>query len=140
MKLAYKPKSKNQEHLTPDNIYEKIYELVRLKKTDFYDPCPAGTPYLSPIFFNGLYGDWQDNNYVNPPYAVRTLELFVAKAVEQSKKGKKTWMLLPSKTDQDWFHKYIKHRHIIWIRKRLKFKNNKNHATDCHFLVLIRDD
>ena len=138
MKLAYKPKSKNQEHLTPDNIYEKIHSLTHFRKKDLYDPCPAGTPYLSPIFFNGLYGDWQEINYVNPPYAVRTLELFVKKAVEQSMKGKMSWMLLPSKTDQEWFHKYIQHRHIVWIRGRLKFKNNLNSATESHFLVLIR--
>lgn len=136
MQLAYKPKSKNQEHLTPD----KIYGEIGIAKDEMYDPCPAGTPYLAPIFFNGLYGDWEQINYVNPPYAVRTLEKFVAKAVEQSKKGKKTWMLLPSKTDQEWFHTHIKDRHINWIRGRLKFKNNKDSATDCHFLVFIKND
>jgi len=49
-------------------------------------------------------------------------------------------MVLPSTTDQDWFHDLVigGNYEILWIRKRLKFKNNKNHATDTHFLVLIK--
>ncbi len=108
-----------------------------MPKENLYDPCPINTPYKSPCFFNGLYGDWQEWNYVNPPYEVKTLTKFVEKAVEQSKKGKNSWMLLPSKTDQEWFHNHIKHRNIVWIFRRLKFKNNKDSATDPHFLVLI---
>lgn len=134
---SYKPKSKHQEHITPDKIYDMIYEFSGVSKSQLYDPCPAGIPYKAPCFFNGLYGDWQKWNYVNPMYEVKTLTKFVIKAIEQSKKGNKSWMLLPSKTDQEWFHKYIKHKHITWIEKRLKFKNNTNHATDPHFLVLI---
>ena len=134
---GYKPKSKNQEHITPDKIYEMIYELSHISKSELYDPCPIGTPYKAPCFFNGLYGDWKEWNYVNPMYEVKTLAKFVDKAVRQSKKGFKSWMLLPSKTDQEWFHKHIKQREIIWIFRRLKFKNNKDSATDPHFLVLI---
>lgn len=133
--MSYKPKSKNQEHITPDKIYDMIFEMSGV--SNLYDPCPIGTPYKSPCFFNGLYGDWREWNYVNPPYEVKTLTKFVVKAVEQAKKGNKSWMLLPSKTDQEWFHQYIKHRHITWIFRRLKFKNNKDSATDPHFLVLI---
>jgi hypothetical protein len=45
-------------------------------------------------------------------------------------------MLLPSKTDQEWFHK-IKDLDIVWIRGRLRFKNNEHSATQPHFLVKI---
>ena len=136
--MSYKPNSKNQEHITPDKIYDIIEELSNIKRSELYDPVPEGTPYKAAIFFNGLYGDWQEWNYVNPPYEVKTLTKFVEKAVDQSTKGFKSWMLLPSKTDQAWFHKHIKQRHIIWIFRRLKFKNNKDSATDPHFLVLIK--
>ena len=87
-----------------------------------------------------MYGKWGLWNYVNSPFDVKTLEAFVVKAVEQSKIGNKTIMLLPTKTDLDWFHKFIKHRimDIVWIYKRLQFKNNKHHAPDTHFLVLIK--
>lgn len=139
-KKAYMPKSKSQTHLTPDKIFETMQTEWGVSKDYLYDPCPAHTNYKSPIFFNGLYGDWSLWNYVNPPFNVKTLEAFVKKAVEQSKIGNKTIMLLPTKTDQDWFHDFIKGRitDIVWIYKRLKFKNNKHHATDSHFLVLIK--
>jgi hypothetical protein len=47
-------------------------------------------------------------------------------------------MLVPSKTDQDWFHDVIdKNFEIRWIRKRLRFKNNKHDSPDAHFIVRI---
>jgi len=138
--LAYMPKSKNQEHITPDRIFELILHHWRLPKRYFYDPCPTGTPFRSPCFFNGLYGDWKNYNFVNPPFAKEILEKFVDKAISEAQKDKITIMLLPSKTDQDWFHDWILEFdfEILWIRKRLKFKNNKNHSTDTHFLVMIK--
>lgn len=140
MKNAYMPKSKNQEHLTPDIVYDLIWKHWKIPKSAMFDPCIVGTPFRSPCFFNGLYSEWQIWNYVNPPYEIRTLEKFVKKAILEAQKGKITIMLLPTKTDQDWFHFNIllNDFEILWIRKRLKFKNNKNHSTDSHFLVKIQ--
>jgi len=142
-KQGYMPKSKSQTHLTPDRVYEMIEDKWRLEKQNLYDPCPAYTPYKAPIFFNGLYGDWQNFNYVNSPYEVKTLELFVKKAFQQAEIGNTTIMLNPTKTEQDWFQDYIipllerKPKAVLWIRKRLKFKNNKNAAMGGHFLVRV---
>ena len=138
--LAYKPQSKNQQHLTPDKIFDLIEEKWGLIKTDFFDPCPPNVPFRAPCFFNALYGDWQDLNYVNPPFEKEILEKFVEKAVDQALKGRCSVLLLPTKTDQDWFHDFIisNEFEILWIRKRLKFKNNKHHAPDTHFLVFIK--
>ncbi len=134
------PKSKNQEHITPDIIFELIESKWFLVDFElFYDPCPVGTPFNSPCFFNGLYGDWKKYNFVNPPFEIRTLEKFVKKAVDQALKGMVSILLLPAKTDQAWFHEIIlkNHYEILWIRKRLKFKNNKDSSTGSHFLVKI---
>lgn len=137
---SYMPKSKNQEHITPDRVFYIIEIDFGIDKWKFYDPCPTGTPFRSPCFFNGLYGDWHEYNFVNPPFEIRTLEKFVAKAVKEAQKGRVSVMLLPCKTDQDWFHDMIIENNfeISWIRKRLKFKNNKDSATGSHFLVLIK--
>ncbi len=135
----YMPKSKNQEHITPDRVFEIIYDTWGIKKEQFYDPCPVGTPYKAPIFFNGLYGDWKPWNYVNPMFQIDTLTAFYNKAKEQSLKGNKSILLLPSKTDQEWFEDIIYRYFMIkWIRGRLKFKNNKDYATQPHFLVMIK--
>ncbi len=131
------PQSKRQEHLTPDRVFELIFEKWQLPESCFFDPVPKGTPFKSPCFFNGLYAIWKKYNYVNPPFEKEILEKFVMKALREAKKGKTTIMLLPSKTDQAWFHDILLFYEfeIMWIRKRLKFKNNKHHATDTHFLV-----
>lgn len=134
------PKSKNQEHLTPDRVFDLIDQEFNIKKFHFTDQCPVGTPFRAPCFFNSLYGNWDLVNYVNPPYEVRTLEKFVDKAIQESKKARISVMLLPCKTDQNWFHDLILKNHykIRFIRKRLKFKNNKDGSTGSHFIVLIQ--
>lgn len=132
--------SKSQTHLTPDRVYEMINKKWGHAKEDMYDPCPAGVPYKAPCFFNALYEvDWYPVNYVNPPFEVRTLEAFVKKAIEQLLKDRESIMLLPVKTDQDWFHEIIlkKGFEILWIRRRLRFKNNTQTAGGSHFLVRI---
>ena len=133
------PKSKSQTHLTPDRVFDIIEE--EWGYTKFYDPCPAHTPYKSSIFFNGLYGDWKNINYINSPYEVKILEKFVEKAVQQAKKGKISIMLLPTKTEQDWWRDYIVKNgyDLKWISGRLKFKNNKNNSMSSHVLVLIKN-
>lgn len=133
------PQSKRQEHLTPDRVFDLIVENWKYPKWRFYDPVPIGTPFKSPCFFNGLYAEWGQFNFVNPPFEKVILEKFVDKAITEAEKGKVTIMLLPSKTDQAWFHDIILEYEfeIVWIRKRLKFKNNKHHSTDTHFLVKI---
>ena len=133
------PKSKNQEHITPDRVFDLILSNWRIPKRYFYDPCPVETPFLSPCFFNGLYGDWENYNFVNPPFEIRTLEKFVQKALDEIEKDHITIMLLPAKTDQAWFHEIILEFdfEILWIRQRLRFKNHKNSATGSHFLVKI---
>jgi len=127
------PQIKSDVHITPDNIWNLIKGKWGYDKEDFFDPCPVNPKH------DGLEIQWKKLNFVNPPYSREKgkkksqLTLFVEKALEE--KGT-TIMLLPSKTDQDWFHQ-IKHLDILWISRRLRFKNNINHATQPHFLVKI---
>jgi len=130
---GYMPPIKSDVHLTPDRVWDIIENTWGYHKDEFFDPCPVNPQW------NGLSIDWEELNYVNPPYSRQQgerktlLAQFVDKALEENGT---TIMLLPSKTDQDWFHK-IKDFEIVWINKRLKFKNNVNHATQPHFLVKI---
>ena len=130
---AYMPPIKSDVHITPDRVWDMIKENWGYEKEQFFDPCPVNPQW------NGLDIDWKELNYVNPPYSREQgekktlLTLFVDKALEE--KGT-TIMLLPSKTDQEWFHK-IKEFDIMWIRGRLKFVGNEWSATQPHFLVKI---
>lgn len=129
--MSYMPKSKSDTHLTPDRVYDMIFERWHMRKHEMFDPCPVNPEY------DGLAVRWLQINYVNPPYSL--LGDFVRKAIDETRFGNKTIMLLPSKTDQQWFHDLSPwHSDILWIRRRLKFKNNKWSATQPHFLVMIR--
>ena len=131
--MSYMPPIKSDVHITPDRVWDMIKEEWGYEKEQFFDPCPVNPQW------NGLDIDWRDLNYVNPPYSRERgdkktlLTQFVEKALDE--KGT-TIMLLPSKTDQEWFHR-IKDFEIIWIRGRLKFVGNEWSATQPHFLVKI---
>jgi len=131
--MSYMPPIKSDVHITPDRVWDMIKDNWGYEKEQFFDPCPVNPQW------NGLDIDWKELNYVNPPYSREQgekktlLTLFVDKALKE--KGT-TVMLLPSKTDQEWFHK-IKEFDIMWIRGRLKFVGNEWSATQPHFLVKI---
>ena len=131
--MSYMPPIKSDVHITSDRVWDMIKEEWGYEKEQFFDPCPVNPQW------NGLEINWKELNYVNPPYSRERgdkktlLTLFVEKALEE--KGT-TIMLLPSKTDQEWFHK-IKEFDIMWIRGRLKFVGNEWSATQPHFLVKI---
>ncbi len=131
MNRAYIPKSKSQVHLTPQRVYEIIWSVWGWK--DMFDPCPVKRRW------NALEIRWERYNYINPPYAIKEMVPFILKAIEELDNGNESIMLLPCKTDQDWFHDLIlKNKYEIeWVRKRLKFTNNKNSSPAPNFLVKI---
>lgn len=92
--------------------------LMELFK-DWYDPCPLNN---SPNI-NGLEINWRDKTYINPPYSSPLK--WIEKAIEESKKGKTIAMLLKVDTSTKWFSLIHNCRdaHILWINKRLKFRN-----------------
>lgn len=126
------PQSKSDIHITPDRVFDIIQEKWGYSKDQMFDPCPVNPQW------NGLLIPWERVNFVNPPYSL--LREFVSKAINQKyQDNKESICLLPSKTDQSWFHSLIFHKfEIEWIEKRLKFKNNKWSAPQPHFLVRIK--
>jgi len=63
---------------------------------------------------------------MNPPYG-REIVDWIKKAYEESKKGKLVVCLIPSRTDTQWWHKYItKADSIHFIKGRLKFIQNNS--------------
>lgn len=136
------PPSKSDTHITPDEVFDKIKELGWGESNFFYDPCPADPNRK----FDGLEISWHKWNYINPPYGNGSkdkdgntlLARFVKKAIDEVELGHFSIMLLPSKTDQKWFHWLLEREYsMYWFDHRLKFKNNKWSATQPHFLVEI---
>ena len=114
-------KDRNLDHKddweTPSVFYN---ELNKEFNFDF-DPCPFQHDTNK---WNGLLIDWGECNFVNPPYSLKLKTAFVKKAIQESKKGSKSVLLLPVSTSTKLFHEYIKPnaKEIIFIKGRLKFK------------------
>lgn len=85
-----------------------------------FDPCPYNE---NEILIDGLKIDWGNINFVNPPYSQKLKELFVIKAIEESKKGKTCVLLIPVSTSTKLFHDHIKPnaKEIRFVKGRIKF-------------------
>jgi DNA N-6-adenine-methyltransferase (Dam) len=110
-------KDRNIEHsdnwATPKELYDKLNAEFNFE----YDPCPLFSP------FDGLAFDWENSNFINPPYSRKLKEAFVLKAIDESKKGKLCVMLLPVSTSTKLFHQHIlpNAKEIRFLEKRVKF-------------------
>jgi len=102
---------------TPDYLLDYINSKYFDNK-GFFDPCPINSD------FDGLNIDWQDRNYVNPPYNRELKEAFIVKAFYEMLKGKHIVMLLPVSTSTNIFHSIILPyaNQIEFLYKRVKFK------------------
>ena len=126
-------KNRNIKHsdnwATPKYFYDKLNEEFNFD----FDPCPLNEGEISPDK-DGLLIEWGGVNFVNPPYSRELKEAFVAKALEESKKGKVVVMLLPVSTSSDLFHDLIQPnaKEIRFVKRRIKFigVNTKGELVD----------
>jgi site-specific DNA-methyltransferase (adenine-specific) len=89
---------------------------------------------------NALVQDWSGYTvFMNPPYGTM-LKHCVKKAYEESLKGTRIVMLIPSRTDTTYFHDYIyKKSEIRFLKGRLKFGDGKNPAPFPSMLVIYNN-
>jgi len=110
-------------HINNDDNYATPPELYNELNKEFnfdFDPCP----YCEKEIVNdGLKLEWGNSNYINPPYSQKLKELFVKKAIKESKKGKTCVLLIPVSTSTKLFHEYIKPnaKEIRFLKGRIKF-------------------
>lgn len=118
--MKRKNNKQNDNWETPQYLYDKLNDEFGFD----YDPCPLNSKY------DGLNTEWGACNFVNPPYSRVLKEKFVLKAIEESKKGKTSVLLLPVSTSTKLFHQYIlpNAKEIRFLQGRVKFKgyNSKN--------------
>jgi len=131
--------SKTGEWTTPTDFFNKLD--WRFGKFTL-DPCASCENHKTKKYYtfedNGLAQDWEGETvFVNPPY--RNLSEWVEKAYNESQKpGTKVVMLVPSRTDTKYWHKYVmKAREIHFIKGRLKFGDSKNSAPFPSALVVF---
>ena len=113
-------KNRNLNHKddwqTPREFYRKLYEEFNFN----FDPCPH---QHNVDLWDGLDIDWEERNFINPPYSQKLKEAFVIKAIEQAWQGKLCVCLLPVSTSTKLFHNHIlpNMAEIRFLKKRLKF-------------------
>ncbi len=120
----YIAKSKTDIWQTPPELYKELDEEFNF--CDF-DPAP-----LNPEF-DGLDIEWAKRVYVNPPYsALKSTKArlgWVEKGHIEAQKGKLVVMLIPARTDTQWFHDIIKKNkyEVRFMRGRVKFLDQYGH-------------
>jgi len=128
---------------TPAAVY---YDLDKDFNFNF-DPCPLNTRVKleNTLFpeenitevFNGLAAEWGTSTFCNPPYS--EIDKWIEKAVIEKDKGKSIVLLIPSRTDTRWFHKYVLPlaKEIRFVKGRLKFGGAKENAPFPSMVVIF---
>lgn len=114
------------------NEWETPKDLFNSLNAEFeftLDPCATDDNHLCDKYFtikdNGLLMPWKGEVvFCNPPYG-REIGKWVKKCSDESYINNVACvMLIPSRTDTKWFHKYIYNRaEVRFISGRLKFVN-----------------
>jgi hypothetical protein len=126
----------NNSWKTPDWLMTSL----TMELGNLYDPCP-----LNPKpDFDGLQESWAGKKvYCNPPYS--NILPWVEKAL--ASEAELVVMLLPTRSESEWFHKLWRHRHRVefrFFRKRVTFAHadptkagGKAHPVNGLFLAII---
>lgn len=132
-KRAYNRKPKSVQHLQSIGIYDEWgTPNLELKKAmmnfdvlPFLDVCATHQNAKFQTYFtkkdNALNQEWDCNFFMNPPYS-RITE-FMEKCLCQVRKHDVTGLVLVySKTDTRWWHKYVEGiAEVHFIKGRLRF-------------------
>lgn len=110
--------SASEHWATPTDLYNSLNDEFHFND----DPCPLHGE-------GGLDREWGTRTYCNPPYKRGVTIKWLKKGYEESLKGKLVVFLLPSRTDNQWWHEYVmKASEIRFVRGRLKFGGSKTGA------------
>ena len=140
---GYINKSKTDSWGTPQYILDEVLEDAKAEigehiKLSKFDPCPLNdTPTFDGLDRNLLWR-FQMNDYellyVNPPFSqlksTKKREGWIERiAYEWKETCCCMCVLLPARTDTQWFHDYcMKYGRIEFMRGRVKFKGAKASA------------
>ena len=133
--------SKTDQWATPQAFFDKLNEEFNFT----LDPCADEFNHKCERFFtiaeNGLAQDWKNETvFCNPPYGRETKQ-WVKKCFSEVQEGNCpcTVMLIPARTDTQWFHDYIyKKAEIRFIKGWLKFGDSKNAAPFPSMVVVFK--
>ena len=131
--------SASDDWATPQYVFDEL-------DSEFHsdlDPCADDRNHKCALYFtkeqDGIKKSWGGHRvFCNPPYGKHIRE-WVRKAYEESRKpDTKVVMLIPARTDTQWFHDYVYGKaEIRFIRGRLKYGGAKNNAPFASMIVVF---
>lgn len=135
--------SKTDQWATPQWFFDELDKEFNFT----LDPCADEFNHKCDKYFtkeqNGLSKDWSGEVvFCNPPYG-REIPHWVKKSFDEvySANCCCAVMLIPARTDTQWFHKYIyKKAEIRFVKGRLKFGDSTNSAPFPSMVVVFRKD
>ena len=133
--------SKTNDWSTPQDFYDELNNEFGFT----LDPCADEYNHKCNKYFtegdDGLLQDWGGEIvFCNPPYG-KAIKDWVRKAyIEGCKPNTTVVLLIPARTDTQYFHDYIYHdaKEIRFIKGRLKFGDSKNAAPFPSMVVVYR--
>ena len=113
--------SKKQDWVTPNWLFAKLDEEFHFD----LDAAASDSNHKCDRYFtekdDGLKQKWGGSVWVNPPYN-KGLKKWVRKAYEESLAGSIVVMLIPARTETDYWHEYIFGKaEIRFIHGRIRF-------------------
>jgi site-specific DNA-methyltransferase (adenine-specific) len=134
----YMPKAARYDWGTPMSLFHPL--MVEFGFT--VDAAASDDNHLLEKYWtketDGLKQDWyRERVYVNPPFDKKSLVAWSAKAWKESRAmGTIVVMLVPAKTDQQWWHDYAIRAEVRFILGRITFQGaESSYPGDCALLI-----
>lgn len=120
--------SEKQDWVTPQSFFNKLNESFNFTVDLAADKTNAKCEKFYSVEDDALTKDWIGVCWINPPYGSSkryALKNWVIKAFNESRKhGSTIVMLIPARTNTEWFHEYcMKANKLFFVKGRLKFSN-----------------
>lgn len=121
--------AQSQEWGTPQWLFDQLNAEFNFS----LDACATESIAKCQRFFSvqedALMQKWAPSTFCNPPYGV-SLKKWVHKAYGEAARGCTVVMLLPVRSDTDWFHRYClaPGTEIRFIKGRISFTGNKSRS------------
>ena len=88
---------------------------------------------------DALKQKWDGIVFCNPPYG-KQIKKWVKKGYEEAMIGSTVVMLIPARTDTQWFHDYCLKGEIRFLKGRLRFKGEQYNAPFPSMVVVFRNE
>ena len=127
--------SESNEWYTPKWLYDRLDKEYNFT----LDPCATKESAKCDKYYtiedDGLEQSWANETaFVNPPYG-NAIKYWVEKAYRESLRGAVVVMLIPSRTETQYWHDYImKYAHkVMFFNKRIKFERLNEETNSAPF-------